>query len=288
MAFDEDSPLTNGSVAFATTRKRPQRVFEVASSGIDEFLQGVGGDPYGGSSSVGLRVPTLATLTQFNRYLFLLASFSVAESVKAIIRGYRLLETIGKNTGSPSAPRYVEQEVTTPMWRLPDGNVSFHLHRLGPPNSQGFPRAPSVSGSGTNLLDLRSFVHNFADGPALLYGAYTITPGDTFYTHLTGYLPPNGGKPWGTPLRAGQQGTFYDLRTPWRTHGAWSSLNIELDGPDTIALFASVRQTGGAVVTPNNLAGTPNSMPEEQFLAAYGPGVVYWRVGGALMVEIAP
>jgi hypothetical protein len=280
--FPEDDASMNGRVAFASTVKRPARVFEAASSGIDEFLQGIGGDPFGGSSAVGLRVPALATVSQFNRYLFLLASFSVAESVKATIRGYRQLVTIGKSIGSGSAPRFVEQEVTSPAWRFPDGNVSFHLHRLGPPNSQGFPRPAS------NLTDLRSFAHNFADNPALLYGAYTIPAGDSFYTHLTGYLPPNAGKPWGTPLRAGQQGTFYDLRTPWRTHGAWHALDIELDGPDTIALFASVRQTAGTVTTPNTLANTPNSMPEEQFIAAYAPGVVYWRVGGALMVEVAP
>jgi hypothetical protein len=259
-----------------------RRVFEVASSGIDEFLQGVGSDPFGGSSSVGLRVPTLATPDAHNRYLFMLASFSVGVGVWARIKGYRQLVTIGKSTGTGSAPRFVEQGVTTPTWRFPDGNISWHLRRLGPPDAQGYPKAA------TNFTDLRSFVHNFSVGPALLYGAYGITPGDAFYMQLTGYQAPNGGKPWGTPLRAGEQGTFYDLRTPWRSARAWTSLDMDLEGPDTVALFASVRQTSGLITSVNSLANTPNASPEDQFLAAYGPGVLYWRVGGSLIVEVEP
>lgn len=162
--------------------------------------------------------------------------------------------------------------------------MSWHIHRLGPPDAQGFPKSAS------NLTDLRSFSHNFSVNPALLYGAYTIPFGDAFYTHLTAYAAPNAGKPWGTPLRAGQQGTFYDLRTPWRDAHAWSSLDVELEGPDTVAFFASVRQTAGSAAAVNTLANTPPSQPEEQFLAAYGAGggVVYWRIGGAMMVEMDP
>jgi hypothetical protein len=258
-----------------------KRVFEIATSGVDEYLQGLGGDPYRGSSAVGLRVPALATPDADSRYLFLGASFSIAERVKVRIKGYRQLVTLGLDvTTEEGPPRFVEQPVTTPTFRLPDGNWSFHIHRLGPPNSQGFPQPAG------NLTDLRSFSKNWADGPSLLYHDYTIAAGQPYYTKLTSYVPPNNGRPWGTILRAGQQGTFYDLRTEWLTHGAWNALDMELDGPDTIAMFISVQQTAGAVPAAA-LSALPNSMPEEQFIAAF-PGALIWRVGCALVVEVMP
>lgn len=260
-----------------------RRVVEITTTGIDEFLQGIGGDPYGGSSWVGLRVPTLAS-TDRNRYLFLLATFSLPAGSTAKILGYRQLVTLGKSVGSPSAPRFVEMEITSPQFRLPDGNVSFHLQRLGPPNAQGFPRKVG------NKTDLRSFHRGYCESPALLYESYTIAAGDSFYVDLTSYTPPNSGKPWGVPLRAGTQGTFYDLRTPWRSARAWTSLSMELDGPETVALFASVRQSAGTAtgVAVNSGTVIPGNMPEEQFISAYASGVVYWRVAGSLIVETSP
>jgi hypothetical protein len=264
-----------------------RRVFEIATTGVDEYLQGIGGDPFGGSSYVGLRVPTLATPTSPNgagRYLFNLAAFSIASGAKARVVGYRQLLTLGAVTTAPSTEtpgRFVEQEITTPTFRLPDGNVSWHIHRLGPPNSQGFPE-----GDRAEATDLRSFKKYFAVNPALLYQSYTVPAGNAFYVDLTAYTPPNGGKPWGTPLRAGEQGTFYDLRTQWRTHGAWSALDMELTGPDTVCLFASIKQSAGAA-SVGSLATVPNGLPEEQFIAAF-EGAIYWRVGGALMVEVMP
>jgi hypothetical protein len=268
-----------------------RRVFEINSSGVDEFLQGIGGDPFGGSSYVGLRVPTLATPSLPNgggRYLFNLASFSIATGIRARIVGYRQLLTLGAvitAAGSESSARFVEMEVTTPTFRLPDGNVSWHIHRLGPPNSQGFP-----TGDPANLTDIRSLKKNFSINPALLYQSYTIPAGNAFYPDLTAYMPPNGGKPWGTPLRAGEQGTFCDLRTRWRDSRAWSSLDVELDGPETVAFMASVHQSAGASEA-GVLSAIPNGMPEEQFVSAFAEsvtGAIYWRIAGALMVEVRP
>jgi hypothetical protein len=268
-----------------------RRVFEIASTGVDEFLQGFGSDPFGGSSYVGLRVPTLATPSLPNgggRYLFNLASFSIATGVKARIVGYRQLLTLGAvvtAAGSETPARFVEQEVTTPTFRLPDGNVSWHIHRLGPPNSQGFP-----TGDPANLTDIRSLKKNFSINPSLLYQSYTIPAGNAFYPDLTAYVPPNGGKPWGTALRAGNQYTFHELKTQWRTHGAWAALDMELEGPDTVCFFASVKQSAGASEA-GVLSAIPNGMPEEQFVSAFAAsvtGAIYWRVAGALMVEIRP
>lgn len=257
------------------------RVVEIATTGIDEQLQNLSGDPFGGSTSVGLRVPTLATPDKDSRYLFLGASFSLGEGHHAKILGWRELATLGAVTTAASEEgpeRFVEMEITSPTFRLPDGNISYHLHRLGPPNARGWPQIPA-----SNTTDLRSFVRRWADGPALLYESYTIPAGNQFYVDITSYTPPNRGQPWGEPV--GQLGTMYDLRTPWREDMSWHALGIEVEGPGTFAMFISVRQGAGVSgVTPAVGVGFPSCMCEEQFLAAF-PGAIYWRVGCSLVVD---
>src|ERR1700730_14857540 len=136
-----------------------KRVFELASSGADEYLQGIGGSPDGGSSSFGLRVPSLATPDKDHRYLFLLASFTLAEGACMRVVGYRQFSSLG----FVLAPgRFIELEITSPNFRLPDGNISWGIRRLGPPNCDGYPHeAPTP-------LDLNSFKQGWTDGPALL------------------------------------------------------------------------------------------------------------------------
>jgi hypothetical protein len=256
---------------------------EIASAGIDEFKQLLAGDPYGDPTSVGLRVPTLATPDFRHRYLFNACSFSIGEGARARIVGWRQLVTLGfVQSGDP--PRLVEQVVTSPVFCFADGNVSWHLRQLGGPNGQGLPpRTPAPN-------DLRNFNFRFIETPALLYENATLPAGNPFYVHLTDYTPPNSGQPWGYPLSAGHQGTFYDLRTPWETHGAWNSLDVELDGPATVALFISVGQTnpgreGRVALTPPSPLFPNGLSDEEQFLLNF-PSAIYWRVGGSLIVEV--
>lgn len=260
------------------------RLIEIVSSGLDEYLQGFGGDPWGGSSAMGLRVPTLATPNKDRRYLFLLASITLGEGTTATIKGYRQFSSLGTTL---SAGRYIEQEIQSPNFRLPDGNISWSLRRLGPPNAAGFPRAQAPG------LDLPSFKKYWADGSCLLYQDYTIAAANRLYPQLTSYVPPNLGRPWGTSLSAGQQGLMTDQRTYWRSSQAWSSLDVHVEGPDTIALFASVYQSAGTysvVAPPVNFSNGISS--EEAFIGNFGAGSsevphpIYWRVGGALIVEV--
>jgi hypothetical protein len=259
------------------------RIIEIASSGFDEYLQGLGGDPWGGSAAVGLRVPTLATPDKDSRYLFLLASFTVGEGASVVIKGYRQYVSLGV---ALSPTRFVEQEITSPAFRLPDGNVSWAIRGLGPPNAGGYPK------QGPTPLDLRSFKKNWADASCLLYRDYTIAAGNRIYTQLESYVPPNLGRPWGTALPAGQHGNFVDLRTPWRSGRAWTSLDVHVDGPSTVAFFASVHQSTGvySVAAPSASFSGMN-IPEEAFMANFGggedaPRPIYWRVGGSLIVEV--
>jgi hypothetical protein len=283
-----------------------RRRVEIVTSGFDEWLQLVGGDPQGTSNSVGLRVPTLATALNAAeagidpleaRYLFNLCSFSVPHGVKARILGYRQLATLGyvqPATTDPTAPAaVVEQEITSPFWRFQDGNISWHIRQLGAPGAQGIPpRTGNPLAVLKNPLPL-SATFRYSESPALLYENMTLPAGDNLYVDLETYQPPKKGRPWGQTVYTGHQGTFYDLRAEWHTPGAWTSLgeSMEIEGPDTIAFFASVRQSdptsrgklkspaaGGAFTFSGGLSD------EEQFLQNF-PGAIYWRVGGALIVE---
>ena len=158
----------------------PKRIFEVSSSGPDEFLQLIGGDPFGGANAVGMRVPTIqlpaVPSTANNRYLFNACAFSLADGAKARILGYRQLVTIGlPNVGSGSpgdAPRFIEQEVTSPSFRLPDGNVWMGLRHAGGPNWQGIPfntPAPGLPPNGTSF--------RVGMAPSLLYEDITLPRG---------------------------------------------------------------------------------------------------------------
>ena len=260
-----------------------KRQWEIASSGLDEYLQLVGSDPFGSQSSVGLRVPTAAS-TPKNRYLMLLAGFTVAEGACVRIRGYRQLVTIGyaqpKGEGG-TATYVVEQEVQSPFWRFSDGNISWHLRKMGPPNAQAVPRTLDAG-----PVDSDSFKCLWADGAACLYGnPAPARPAGNVYTNVVGYVPPNGGKPYGEDVNA-KLGTFYDLRTQWRTHGGWEALDIPIRGPETVALFASVKQSDPSrtsLTLPKTFYAGGLSV-EEQFLQNF-PNAIYWRVGGALRVE---
>lgn len=269
------------------------QIVEISTDGFDEALQTIGSDPYGAASRVGLRVPTLNTVAaataagvspRNGRYLLMLAAFSISHGVRAQIVGYRQMVKIGykqTNGGDPTIKPYVvEQLVTDPAWAFQDGNVSFHLQSLGPPNNQGF----HFDDQGPT--DRQNFKFGFSMTPSVLYQAATVP--DPFYVDLSAYQPPNNGRPWGSPLRSGGQSTFHDQRTEWRTHGAWNALGLEVEGPDTIALFASVRQTNPATRGTLTLPGTvqPAGLPAEEAFLQNFPNAIYWRVAGSLIVRI--
>jgi hypothetical protein len=250
--------------------------FEIASAGIDEELQFVGGDPYGGVSSVGLRVPPLPSPlgVPTGRYLFNLASFTLAEAEQARIIGMRLFWTLGLKAGNG---RFIEQLVTSPFFKLPDGNVSWHMHTWGPGQIP-------IPTRGPNNLDNFKFL--MSDTPALLYKAAGISTLPGFYIGIPTYTAPNGGRPWGTPLTS-EQGTFYDLRAPWNAAGAWRATDIPLEGAGGYGIFASVAQTNASTRLPVVPPATffPNGLSdEEQFLLNF-PTAIIWRVAASLIVE---
>jgi len=278
---------------------RTRKVIELTASGFDENLQPFGGDPYGGMSNLGIRIPALPTPNQQSRYLVELASFSIPEGQHAKIVGYRQLVTIGYTQNQNvlgEQPYPLEFQVVTPFWHFADGGISWHLQSLGSVPSYGTASQIISKAVGPPL---QSLAYRYSSGgSALLYEAYT-TPSN-LYVDMTAYTPPNQGRPWGRSLHAGHNATFYGLQTDYKTWGAWSALDIDVEGPDVIAYFASVYQTNPATRPVITLPSTPyptgtlnaSLPPEEQFIANFtgvassGDKIRYYRVGGSLIVEM--
>lgn len=276
-----------------------RRRIEIASYGVDETRQLSGTTPYGGSPWLGLRVPTktTASLTPPGsprgsfRYLFNGAAFSVAPGSRARIIGYRQYHEIGYLKTSGRDPdqlvRAVTMPVTTPGWAFPDATVSWHFRRLGPPNAKGLPLFTPAPVSAANLMK------GYAMGPSLLYQSITLPAGDPYYVDLTAYVPPNGGRPFGSPLSDHPQAsTLLGLATDWKHPDAWHSLDVEVRGPDTIAALISVAQTDPDAYPAIGLTPTQmgiGSTPEDAFMAAAilnTANAIQWRVGVSLIVEV--
>ena len=258
-------------------------IFEVWSSGPDEMLQGIGGDPYDGVTSTGLRIPTLTTPDQDSRYLFMLCGFSMGENERARIIGWRQLATIGTVQTGASA-RLIELEINDSIWRGPQSNISWHLRYLSPSILDSY--ALSSIGHGPVQPILLGTAFRMSQSPALLYE--TLTPGASgFYKDLSAYVPP--GKPPGEPVA--HLGTLHDMRAHWRSDRAWDSLDIPVKGAGFYGLFASVRQspvTAFSVPSPYN----ENGVPAPENFALNFPGgegsstALLWRVAGALVVRV--
>jgi hypothetical protein len=265
-----------------------RRVLEFAANGFDENLQGFG-QYYG-----GIRIPTLPTASTHGRYLFQLASFQLPEGIRAKIIGYRQSLSIGYVQVPGGSPIYpLEFPVVTPAWRFVDGDVTWHLRQLGALSNLGIPS--SVLQTAVPQPS-NSFAYRYASsgGSALLYEAATL-PG-SLYVDLTAYTPPNGGKPWGVAVEnGGDFNTFYSLRTPHQTWGAWNALDIDVEGPNSWAFFASVYQTNpvtrGVISVPGTIISS-GILPEEAFIINFSDiasgdksAIQYFRVGGSLVVE---
>jgi len=262
------------------------RRFEVASIGVDEALQGFSADPFDAftPSATGLRVPSLIPANG-GRYLFLLATRQVNAKDRVHLRGWRQLVKIGISSpggGAPPPSRPVELAVTTPDFRFPDGNVSWHLVR-----------EPMYTVDQTRKnTDLPNFMYQTADQAALLYQSYTQSAPTGYYMlNLTSYVPPTGMQGSWEPI--GGLGNVHEIRAPWTNTDGWNTLDERVTGPCRISLYASVLQTNPlnaarAVTFPVGSLTSEGIPPEESFIANMAgieTGVVYWRVAGALMFE---
>lgn len=274
---------------------------ELWASGIDEALVGIGGDPWHGNTSLGLRVPTASTASLAPggnpvaaldlRYLFLLAGFILGEEEEATVLGYRMGWELGVALSQGGGKRIVRQPVEDPGFMLPDGNVSWHMMVYrGIASFDALKRDIGAPAAGW-VQGVPGIAFRAATQGSLLCESIALPPGDKFYVDLTAYNPPNKGRPYGEPFIDGF-GSFQGLRTEERTHGAWNALNAKVKGPGLFGFYASVRQTAGLVaISQGNVPNPffPNGLSdEEQFISNFDTElhpVKIWRVYGALAVE---
>lgn len=277
---------------------------EVATSGVDEALQGETSDPFtlvGVPTYTGLRVPPVlfAGITPSSlpisqpRYLFTLASLTFQGNVR--LMGLRQGLTIGIDAAKGTPPeRPLECFVKTPTFRFVDGNVSWHLivdRQPSPPQQVA--------------TDTQNWRFRQSDSPAMLYETFTNTtlqPDGApvlYNVGLTAYTPP------ATPMGAKWEGVsgmgnMKSLEFPWQSADPWKCFGdrgIEVTGGGRLSLMASVLQTnpntrGAPTLVPTSLSS--NAAPEECFVQDFtstvgeelniGPN--YWRIMGALLVEM--
>lgn len=241
--------------------------YEVSTTGVDENLQLVGGNPYRTRSTVGIRVPTLPTGPR-NRYLIMLAFARIAVSQRIRVVAMRQMATLGAYVDGGAGALYLqEQQITSPWWAFPDGNISWHLKRVAPGNNMG-PHNGNREG----------MAYRYAMGSAILFEK----PGAPI--DGKGYVAPYGGIPPGSSLMSEYDG-FKDTRSPWQTP---IPLDLEVEGPCDIVLFASVKQTSAADRQNPPPVQTTTGVATEDSFVSNNPSAVYWRVSGSLIFEDIP
>ena len=280
-------------------KRESRKRFRIVSStaGTDPGRNFVGG-PAGDLGNVGLIIPTDPTLNQYNRYYVRLAAFMVSSRMRARITSIRQLLTIAskvpvftqepvRGDGDPEqttqrgpcdqAPAVlIEKEVRSPHWSFPDGNVQWFL-RMCPIRSEAG-TLPSVYLPGWDR-------DPFGLAPSILY-LHTVVPG------VPGlYVPPGNGVPVGDPIDI--YGTMRSIEFPWRTHTSnQNAINLEVDGPCIVGLYASIWQTDPATRPVPNLG--PGAMQftteagledEDKFWIAF-PCARYHRIAGELTAEL--
>jgi hypothetical protein len=256
---------------------------EVVSAGPNAEFGFIGSDPYGTTAYTGLVVPSTPSGSIGGaRYLFMLAraSFNAGEQ-SSDNRGVRLVgmrqyvelvARIPAGTGplgeGPPAGSTVtfRREIEQPLWHPIDGAVSWHVMIVGR-SSQRDQRNPA-NADGLCYMDSAS--------PSLLYQS------------LAPYAPPNGGRPWGTPM-VSSLGNIHELRYRWRDRYTQRAIDIPINPPCDVALYACVRQNDPALNPSFGEDATAAQFsalsPEDQFVVAYSDFAQYGTIAGSLVFD---
>jgi hypothetical protein len=243
----------------------------ITSAQVDPARTGIGSSPFvGDASHTGLVVPEAPTTSQNTRYLFRLCAVGVPSDSICILHNFRQLLYIGcdqpTEEDQDDEQWRVEIPVTDPLWSFPDGNVSWHIRTVRPfhPDVTFIP--PDVGAS----------IGQSGRGDTTDSALLSVAPAPGAYGPL------NGGMPYGRPLAG--LGTIRDMRYPWSNRG--TSLGLEIAGPVTLAMYASVYQTDPDR-RPNKPVGieTAGLRNEDVFMFNW-PQAKYTRVGGRMDVEI--
>ncbi len=257
---------------------------EIVTAGPNAEFAFIGSDPYNTNAYTGLVVPdTPSSEIDDARYLFLLARarFGVGEQ-NSSKQGMRLIgirqyaELIARIPGrtpplsdlsGPPVDSTVvfRKEINSPLWHPPDGDISWHVMVIN-----------RVSRDTRNPANADGFIFQDSTAPSLLF--QVAAP----------YTPPNGGRPWGTPIGA-SLGNIHELRYRWRAGNSEYVLDIPIPVPCDVVLFASVRQNDPAlnpVLLDPTLTQQFHALSEEdQFLTAYPSFAQYGVIAGSLVFD---
>lgn len=282
-------PYPGGVGAGLRTPIRKGR-YELVTAGPSQEFGFIGSDPYQNNAYTGLVVPSTPTARLGGRYLMVLARARFgsgevgvrlvglrmyAEMIARIPAGTSPLTGASPPPGSPVGSVVTfRKEIKSPLWHPPDGNLSFSV--MVTPRTFRDTRNP-LNADGLSFQDSQS--------PSLLYQDFA----GTLATPTT-YVPPNGGRPWGTPLAA-SLGNIHELRYRSRTDQSERSLDVPIPVPCDVSLMVSVRQND-PTTNPIFLNATTlqqqqfNALSEEdQFLVAYAPFAQYGSIYGAMTFD---
>lgn len=257
---------------------------EIVTAGPNAEFAFIGSDPYNTNAYTGLVVPGAPSSSIGDaRYLFVLARarFGVGEQ-NSSKQGMRLIgirqyaELIARipgrtpplsdQSGPPVDSTVVfRKEINSPLWHPPDGDISWHVMVIN-----------RVSRDARNPANADGFIFQDSTAPSLLF--QVAAP----------YTPPNGGRPWGTPIGA-SLGNIHELRYRWRSNNSEYVLDIPIPVPCDVVLFASVRQNDPAlnpVLQDPTLTQQFHALSEEdQFLTAYPSFAQYGVIAGSLVFD---
>lgn len=258
-----------------------RRRIVVATTGLDHARDFVGG-PAGNLTNVGLIVPSAATVDQNHRYFGRLASFFVPARTRAIITSIKQLLTIaspvptadsqGRGTCVMNPAIYLEREVKSPFWSLPDGNVLWFLRALPVlGNIENYP-VGYLQGWSSNPYGLE---------PAWLYSSAPPP---------AAYVPPNNGVPIGIPL--GSFGTMFGIEFPYRSgKSSETDINVQAEGPCIVSMGVSIWQGNPATrLIPDlgALSTTESGLEQEDLFWINFNCANYYRVGAELTAYLEP
>ena len=249
--------------------RRRERVV-VSSSQIDAGLNLIGGSPFPGDMTAsGVPIPAEPTVSQDTRYLVRCCGLSLNAGEKAIIRSLSFQLTIGADVEQEDGTFVpFEIPVLTPGWRFPDGNATFHVRQV----NDGRPT--------------KSDPHQMAWGAYPMQwsrnGLSSVILGrvvDGFYEPL------NAGMPYGTGI--GGLGTVHDVRWPVMQPPS-NDLDLEVQGPNEVVVYASVHQTNPAtrVIYNGSLDISHAVCKEDWFSHRFERATRYWRVGANMIADI--
>jgi len=261
---------------------------EIVTAGPNPEFGFIGSDPYGTNAYTGLVVPSTPTSALGGRYLMMLARArfgsgetgvrlvgirQYAELVARIPAGIAPLTDSAPPPGSPVGSTVTfRQEIRSPLWHPPDGNISMHVMIL-----------PRTIRDTRHPLNSDGAIYQNSLSPALLFQTIAGPP-----LAPTAYIPPNGGAPWGVPMAA-SLGNIHDLRYRSRTDQSERTLDIPVPVPCDVVLFASVRQNDpmtNPVFASSAVSQQFNALcREDQFLIAFSQFAQYGSIYGALTFD---